>query len=86
MPRQMPESAMLKSSTHTSGDNSVDVIQSHHFSGPKSPSDHHFGVSKSFHVRGSGPRKTEKTVLSLTKLLNTDKSIRKRQDNKLKIP
>jgi len=81
----MPEAVMKKAKTLVSGDNSVDVIQSHHFSGPKSPSDHHFGMSKSFHVRGTGPRKTEKTVLSLTKLLVSDKSMRKRQD-KLKQP
>jgi len=85
MARKIPEAALQKANTHVSGDNSIDVIQSHHFSGPKSPSDHHFGMSKSFHVRGTGPRKTEKTVLSLTKLLNTDKSMRKRTD-KLKQP
>ena len=47
---------MTKMNSHQvtyEADNSVDCIQQHNFSGPKSPSGHHLGLggSKSFHYK-----------------------------------
>ena len=48
-------------------DNSVDCIQQHHFSGPKSPSGYHLGGSKSFHYKQKKGQQ-----ISLSKLLGSD--------------